>query len=112
MNLLIGLKSVQAERDADNLPRAQDTPPVLPAQPFKLSSRMLLRITYDEDEELRAVIDKHDANTFFGEAWGILQGGRVNGFKTHVLNAPRTGRHLPDKQQDVLDTLTSRMAHS
>uniref|UniRef100_M4BUY5 Uncharacterized protein n=1 Tax=Hyaloperonospora arabidopsidis (strain Emoy2) TaxID=559515 RepID=M4BUY5_HYAAE len=106
MNLALGLQSVRAERDANNLPRAQDAPPVLPAQPVKLSPRMFvkdvlaphreqlaktwteewieqvesdhrqLRKTYDEDEELRAVIHKHDVNTFFGGAWGISQGGR------------------------------------
>ena len=87
-----------AERDANNVPCAQDAPPVLPAQLVKLSPRMfvkdilaphreqlakkwteewiddvksdhrLLRIPYGEDEELRAVIDKHDVNTFFDEA--------------------------------------------
>ena len=92
----------------NNLPRAQDAPPVLPAQLVKLSPRMfvkdvlalyreqlakawteewigevesdhrLLRKTYDEDEELRAVIDKHDVNTFVDEAWGISRGGRFD----------------------------------
>ena len=33
------------------------------------SDHRLLRKTYDEDEELRAVIDKHDVNTFSDEAW-------------------------------------------
>uniref|UniRef100_M4BXI0 Uncharacterized protein n=1 Tax=Hyaloperonospora arabidopsidis (strain Emoy2) TaxID=559515 RepID=M4BXI0_HYAAE len=98
MNLVLALQSVRAERDAKNLPRAQNAPPVLPAQLVKLSPRRfvkdvlsphreqlakawtdewidgvesdhrLLRKTYDEDEEFRAVIDKHDVNTFFDEA--------------------------------------------
>uniref|UniRef100_M4BQY7 DUF4371 domain-containing protein n=1 Tax=Hyaloperonospora arabidopsidis (strain Emoy2) TaxID=559515 RepID=M4BQY7_HYAAE len=37
MNLVLGLQSVRAEYDANNLPRAQDAPPVLPAHLVKLS---------------------------------------------------------------------------
>ena len=43
LNLVLGLQSVRAERDASNLPLAQDAPPVLPAQLVKLSPRMFVK---------------------------------------------------------------------
>ena len=106
------------------------------------SDHRLLRKMYDEDEELRAVIDKHDVNTFFDEAWGISQGGRIDCLRAFYgglvtafantssvesdftilkweLNPNRTClMHLSledifqTKQRDVLDTLTQRMAHT
>ena len=156
MNLVLVVQSVRAERGANNLSCAQDSPPVSPAQLVKLSPRMLakcvlaphcgqlvklwteewiddvesihrlIRITYDEDEELRSVIDKYDLNKFFDEAWGISHGGRfdcfraicgglatafastssvesdfsilvVNESKSHVLSAPLADRHHPDE---------------
>ena len=43
MNLVLGLQSVRVERNANNLPRAQDAPPVLPAQLVRLSPRMFVK---------------------------------------------------------------------
>ncbi|CAI5738864.1 unnamed protein product [Hyaloperonospora brassicae] len=56
MTLMLGLQSVRAERDVNNLPLAHDALPIIDVE---LNHR-LIRISYDEDEEMRALIDKHN----------------------------------------------------
>ncbi|CAI5731827.1 unnamed protein product [Hyaloperonospora brassicae] len=69
---------------------------------------MLLRITYDEDVKLCAVLDKHEVSAYFVEEWGISQGSKFD-FLRAVCGSMVTSF---TKQRDVLDTLTQRMAHA
>ena len=104
ITLIIGLRSVRAERNNANLPRAQDAPPVLPAQLVKLCTGAFFRdvlrphrihiskfwheeivdnieedhrqlcTMYAEDDVLRNAIDQHDIRTFFNDAWDVAPG--------------------------------------
>ncbi|CAI5728311.1 unnamed protein product [Hyaloperonospora brassicae] len=91
MNLVIVLQSVRSEREANNLPRTQDAPPVLPTQLVKLLPQMLLRMTYDEDDKLRAV--------------------EINPNRTCLIHPSLKGI-FQTNHRGVLDTLTQRMAQT
>ncbi|CAK9235665.1 unnamed protein product [Sphagnum troendelagicum] len=100
--LITGLTGVKAERDKNNQPLDHDTPPVMPQQlvtlrPTKLIQEVLdkyrnrlqkfwtsnefeeievdhrdLVKMYRDDENMRNVIDKHDINTLFNDAWDYV----------------------------------------
>ncbi len=100
--LVTGLTGVKAERDENNQPLDHNTPPVMPQQfvivrPAKFiqevlnkyRDRLLKFWTFDEceeieadhrdlvkmycdDENMRNVIDKHDVNTLFNDAWDCV----------------------------------------
>ncbi|KAH8952971.1 hypothetical protein BDL97_09G113300 [Sphagnum fallax] len=100
--LVTGLTSVKAERDENNQPLDHDTPPIMPQQlitlrPAKFIQEVLdkyrdrlqkfwtsdefeeieanhrdLMKMYRDDENMRNVIDKHDINTLFNDAWDCV----------------------------------------
>ncbi len=100
--LITGLTGVKAERDENNQPLDHDAPPVMPQQlvtlrPAKFIQEVLgkyrdrlhkfwafdefeeieanhrnLVKMYRDDENMRNVIDKHDVNTLFNDAWDCV----------------------------------------
>ncbi|KAH8963535.1 hypothetical protein BDL97_04G017200 [Sphagnum fallax] len=100
--LVMGLTSVKAECDENNQPLDHDTPPIIPQQlitlrPAKFIQEVLdkyrdrlqkfwtsdefeeieadhrdLMKMYRDDENMRNVIDKHDVNTLFNDAWDCV----------------------------------------
>jgi hypothetical protein len=102
MMLVRGLTGIKAERDENNQSFDHDTPPVMPQQlvtlrPTKFIQEVLdkyrdrlqkfwtsdkfeeieadhrdLVKMYHDDENMRNVIDKHDVNTLFNDAWDCV----------------------------------------
>jgi hypothetical protein len=100
--LVTGLTGVKAERDENNQPLDHNVPPIMPQQLVivrpakfiqevldKYRDRLLKFWTFDEceeieadhrdlvkmyrnDENMRNVIDKHDVNTLFNDAWDCV----------------------------------------
>jgi hypothetical protein len=100
--LVTGLTGVKAKRDENNQPLDHDAPPVMPQQlvtlrPTKFIQEVLdkyrdrlqkfwtsdefeeiemdhrdLVKMYRDDENMRNVIDKHDVNTLFNDAWDCV----------------------------------------
>ncbi len=100
--LVTGLTGVKAERDENNQPFDHDAPPIMPQQlvtlrPAKFIQEVLdkyrdhlqkfwtsdefeeievdhrdLVKMYRDDENMRNVIDKHDVNTLFNDAWDCV----------------------------------------
>ncbi len=100
--LVTGLTGVKAERDENNQPLDHNAPPVMPQQLVTLRPAKFIQEVFDkycdrlqkfwtsdefeeieadhralvkmyrDDENMRNVIDKHDINTLFNDAWDCV----------------------------------------
>ncbi|KAH8941002.1 hypothetical protein BDL97_14G014500 [Sphagnum fallax] len=70
--LVMGLMGVKAERDENNQPLDHNAPPTSDEfEEIEANHRDLVKM-YRDDENMRNVIDKHDVNTLFNDAWDCV----------------------------------------